>query len=251
MITIKSTREIELMREASQILVQTRQALFEMIQPGISTEALDQIADRTIRTLGGIPSFKDYEGYPNSICTSVNDVVIHGIPSKKVILKEGDIISIDIGVNVKGYHADSAFTYPVGKISDEAQTLLDITEKALYIGIEQAFPGNHVSNIGHAIEQYIKPYGYGIVETFTGHGIGKDLHEAPQVLNYGPKNQGPKLKPGMTICIEPMVNLGTKDVQVLQDGWTVVTKDKRLSAHFEHMVLITEDGCEIMTTLKE
>ncbi len=251
MITIKSTREIELMREASQILVQTRQALFEMIQPGISTEALDQIADRTIRTLGGIPSFKDYEGYPKSICTSVNDVVIHGIPSKKVILKEGDIISIDIGVNVKGYHADSAFTYPVGKISDEAQTLLDITEKALYIGIEQAFPGNHVSNIGHAIEQYIKPYGYGIVETFTGHGIGKDLHEAPQVLNYGPKNQGPKLKPGMTICIEPMVNLGTKDVQVLQDGWTVVTKDKRLSAHFEHMVLITEDGCEIMTTLKE
>jgi len=251
MITIKSTREIELMREASQILVQTRQVLFEMIQPGISTEALDQIADRTIRTLGGIPSFKDYEGYPKSICTSVNDVVIHGIPSKKVILKEGDIISIDIGVNVKGYHADSAFTYPVGKISDEAQTLLDITEKALYIGIEQAFPGNHVSNIGHAIEQYIKPYGYGIVETFTGHGIGKDLHEAPQVLNYGPKNQGPKLKPGMTICIEPMVNLGTKDVQVLQDGWTVVTKDKRLSAHFEHMVLITEDGCEIMTTLKE
>ena len=251
MITIKSTREIELMREASQILVQTRQALFEMIQPGISTEALDQIADRTIRTLGGIPSFKDYEGYPKSICTSVNEVVIHGIPSKKVFLKEGDIISIDIGVNVKGYHADSAFTYPVGKISDEAQTLLDITEKALYIGIEQAFPGNHVSNIGHAIEQYIKPYGYGIVETFTGHGIGKDLHEAPQVLNYGPKNQGPKLKPGMTICIEPMVNLGTKDVQVLQDGWTVVTKDKRLSAHFEHMVLITEDGCEIMTTLKE
>ena len=251
MITIKSTREIELMREASQILVQTRQALFEMIQPGVSTEALDQIADHTIRTLGGIPSFKDYEGYPKSICTSVNEVVIHGIPSKKVFLKEGDIISIDIGVNVKGYHADSAFTYPVGKISDEAQTLLDITEKALYIGIEQAFPGNHVSNIGHAIEQYIKPYGYGIVETFTGHGIGKDLHEAPQVLNYGPKNQGPKLKPGMTICIEPMVNLGTKDVQVLQDGWTVVTKDKRLSAHFEHMVLITEDGCEIMTTLKE
>ncbi len=251
MITIKSTREIELMREASQILVQTRQALFEMIQPGVSTEALDQIADHTIRTLGGIPSFKDYEGYPKSICTSVNDVVIHGIPSKKVILKEGDIISIDIGVNVKGYHADSAFTYPVGKISNEAQALLDITEKALYIGIEQAFPGNHVSNIGHAIEQYIKPYGYGIVETFTGHGIGKDLHEAPQVLNYGPKNQGPKLKPGMTICIEPMVNLGTKDVQVLQDGWTVVTKDKRLSAHFEHMVLITKDGCEIMTTLKE
>ena len=251
MITIKSSREIKLMQEASQILVQARQALFKMIQPGISTEALDQKADTVIRSLGGIPSFKNYEGYPKSICTSVNEVVIHGIPSSKIILKEGDIISIDIGVNVKGYHADSAFTYAVGNISSEAKQLLEITEKALYIGIEEAKPGNYVSNIGHAIETFIKPYGYGIVETFTGHGIGKELHEAPQVLNYGPKNQGPKLKPGMTICIEPMVNLGTKDVQVLKDGWTVVTKDKRLSAHFEHMVLITEDGCEIMTTLKE
>ena len=251
MITIKSAREIKLMQEASQILVQARQALFKMIQPGVSTEALDQHADTVITSLGGIPSFKDYEGYPKSICTSVNEVVIHGIPSSKIILKEGDIISIDIGVNVKGYHADSAFTYAVGNISSEAKQLLEITEKALYIGIEEAKPGNYVSNIGHAIETFIKPYGYGIVETFTGHGIGKELHEAPQVLNYGPKNQGPKLKPGMTICIEPMVNLGTKDVQVLKDGWTVVTKDKRLSAHFEHMVLITEDGCEIMTTLKE
>jgi methionyl aminopeptidase len=251
MITIKSSREIKLMQEASQILVQARQALFKMIQPGISTEALDQHADTVIRSLGGIPSFKNYEGYPKSICTSVNEVVIHGIPSSKIILKEGDIISIDIGVNVKGYHADSAFTYAVGNISSEAKQLLEITEKALYIGIEEAKPGNYVSNIGHAIETFIKPYGYGIVETFTGHGIGNELHEAPQVLNYGPKNQGPKLKPGMTICIEPMVNLGTKDVQVLKDGWTVVTKDKRLSAHFEHMVLITEEGCEIMTTLKE
>lgn len=251
MISIKSAREIKLMQQASQILVQARQALFKMIQPGISTEVLNQQADTVIRSLGGIPSFKDYEGYPKSICTSVNEVVIHGIPSSKVILKEGDIISIDIGVNVKGYHADSAFTYAVGNISSEAKQLLEITEKALYIGIEEAKPGNYVSNIGHAIETFIKPYGYGIVETFTGHGIGKELHEAPQVLNYGPKNQGPKLKPGMTICIEPMVNLGTKDVQVLKDGWTVVTKDKSLSAHFEHMVLITEDGCEIMTTLKE
>jgi methionyl aminopeptidase len=251
MISIKSDREIQLMQEASQILVQTRQALIKMIQPGVTTEALDQHADQWIRSLGGIPSFKDYEGYPKSICTSVNEVVIHGIPSKKAILKDGDIISIDIGVNVKGYHADSAFTYAVGNISQEAKTLLMVTEQALSIGIEQAKPGNYVSNIGHAIEQFIKPYGYGIVETFTGHGIGKALHEAPQVLNYGPKNEGPKLKPGMTICIEPMVNLGTKEVQVLKDGWTVVTKDKRLSAHFEHMVLITESGCEIMTTLKE
>jgi methionyl aminopeptidase len=251
MITIKSSREIALMKEASQILVKARQALFEKIQPGISTEALDQNADKIIRDLGGIPSFKDYEGYPKSICTSVNEVVIHGIPSQKVILKDGDIISIDIGVNVKGYHADSAFTYAVGNISKDAKQLLEITEKALYIGIQEAKPGNYVSNIGHAIENFIKPYGYGIVETFTGHGIGKELHEAPQVLNYGPKNQGPKLKPGMTICIEPMINLGTKDVKVLSDGWTVVTEDKSLSAHFEHMILITEDGCEIMTTQKE
>lgn len=251
MITIKSSREIALMKEASQILVRARQALFEKIQPGISTEALDQHADTIIRDLGGIPSFKDYEGYPKSICTSVNEVVIHGIPSQKVILKDGDIISIDIGVNVKGYHADSAFTYPVGNISKDAKQLLEITEKALYIAIQEAKPGNYVSNIGHAIENFIKPYGYGIVETFTGHGIGKALHEAPQVLNYGPKNQGPKLKPGMTICIEPMINLGTKDVRVLSDGWTVVTEDKSLSAHFEHMILITEDGCEIMTTKKE
>lgn len=251
MITIKSSREIALMKEASQILVKARQALFEKIQPGISTEALDQHADKIIRDLGGIPSFKDYEGYPKSICTSVNEVVIHGIPSEKIILKDGDIISIDIGVNVKGYHADSAFTYAVGNISKDATQLLEITEKALYIGIQEARPGNYVSNIGHAIENFIKPYGYGIVETFTGHGIGKELHEAPQVLNYGPKNQGPKLKPGMTICIEPMINLGTKDVKVLSDGWTVVTEDKSLSAHFEHMILITEDGCEIMTTQKE
>jgi len=251
MITIKSSREIALMKEASQILVKARQALFEKIQPGISTEALDQHADKIIRDLGGIPSFKDYEGYPKSICTSVNEVVIHGIPSQKVILKDGDIISIDIGVNVKGYHADSAFTYAVGNISKDAKQLLEITEKALYIGIDEARPGNYVSNIGHAIEHFIKPYGYGIVETFTGHDIGKELHEAPQVLNYGPKNQGPKLKPGMTICIEPMINLGTKDVKVLSDGWTVVTEDQSLSAHFEHMILITEDGCEIMTTQKE
>ena len=251
MITIKSPREIALMREASQILITARQALFEKIQPGISTEALDQHADKIIRELGGIPSFNNYEGYPKSICTSVNEVVIHGIPSEKVILKDGDIISIDIGVNVKGYHADSAYTYAVGNISKDATQLLEITEKALYIGINEARPGNYVSNIGHAIENFIKPYGYGIVETFTGHGIGKELHEAPQVLNYGPKNQGPKLKPGMTICIEPMINLGTKDVKVLSDGWTVVTEDKSLSAHFEHMILITEDGCEIMTTKKE
>ena len=251
MISIKSEYEINMMREASKILVETREALREIIKPGVSTELLNQRADEIIRNLGGNPSFKDYEGYPKSICASVNHVVIHGIPNKKTVLKEGDIISIDLGVTYKGYHADSAATFPVGNISKEKTQLLKVTEEALYKGIEKAIPGNRVSDISHAIESYIKPYGYGIVEAFTGHGIGRDLHEEPQVLNYGPPNQGPVLRPGMTICIEPMVNLGTKHVKVLSDGWTVVTEDRLPSAHAEHMILITEDGHEIMTTKKE
>ena len=251
MISIKSEYELTLMREASNILVKTRQALLEMIHPGISTEALDKRAEEMIRSLGGTPSFKGYEGYPGSICASKNHVVIHGIPSKKEILKDGDIISIDLGVTYKGYHADSAMTFKVGTISKEKELLLKVTEEALYKGIEKAVPGNRVSDISHAIESHIKPYGFGIVETFTGHGIGRNLHEEPQVLNYGPPNQGPILKPGMTICIEPMVNLGTKNVHVLKDGWTVVTDDKQPSAHFEHMILITESGHEIMTKPKE
>jgi methionyl aminopeptidase len=251
MISIKSKREIELMKQASFILVKAREALHDMIKPGISTEALDARADEIIRSLGGIPAFKDYEGYPKSICTSINEEVIHGIPSAKKILKDGDIISIDIGVNYKGYYADAAVTYPVGEISSELKRLLEVTETALYKGIENAKPGNRVSDISHAIESYIRPYGYGIVESFTGHGIGRSLHEEPQVLNYGKPNQGPILKPGMTICIEPMVNIKSHEVNVLKDGWTVVTKDLKHSAHFEHMIVITEDGNEILTHIKE
>lgn len=251
MISIKSEYEIKMMRKASEILVETREALREMIIPGVSTEVLDARADEIIRSHGATPSFKNYEGYPKSICASVNHVVIHGIPSKKTILKSGDIISIDIGVTYKGYHADSAQTFPVGNISKEKAQLLKVTEEALYKGIEKAVPNNRVSDISHAIESHIKPYGYGIVETFTGHGIGRELHEEPQVLNYGPPNRGALLRPGMTICIEPMVNIGTKHVNVLKDGWTVITKDKKPSAHAEHMILITEDGHEIMTTKKE
>lgn len=251
MISIKSEHEINMMRKASEILIETREALRDMIKPGISTHALDVRAEEIIKSYGAKPSFKNYEGYPGSICASINHVVIHGIPSKKEVLKEGDIISIDLGVLYKGYHADSAATFPVGSISKEKEQLLKVTEEALYKGIEQAFPGNHVSDISHAIESYIQPYGYGIVETFTGHGIGRELHEEPQVLNYGPKGEGPILRPGMTICIEPMVNLGTKEVKVLGDGWTVVTTDKKASAHSEHMILITENGHEIMTKKKE
>lgn len=235
------------MRKAGRILDQTRKMLEEHIRPGISTQQLDELAENYIVHLGAIPSFKDYHGFPGSICTSVNEVVVHGIPSTKKFLNEGDIITLDFGVLYKGYHADSATTYPVGKISPEIQQLLDVTEKSLYVGLEQAKPGNRVSDISHAIESYVKPYGYGIVEEFTGHGIGRELHEEPFVPNFGKPNQGPLLKPGMTFCVEPMINLGTKHVRVLSDNWTTITTDHKPSAHFEHMIVITETGYEILT----
>ena len=247
MIQIKSKREIELMREAGRILELTRQMLEEHIKPGISTHQLDQLAENFISNLGATPSFKGYHGFPGSICASINEVVVHGIPSKKEILKEGDIITLDFGVNYKGYHADSATTYPVGEIKPEIQQLLDVTKKSLYVGLEQAKPGNRVSDISHAIESFVKPYGYGIVEEFTGHGIGRDLHEEPFVPNFGKPNQGPILKPGMTFCVEPMINLGTKRVKVLTDNWTTITVDRKPSAHFEQMIVITETGYEILT----
>ncbi len=247
LIQIKSQREIELMREAGRILEQTRQMLIEHIKPGISTHHLDQLAENFISHLGATPSFKGYNGFPGSICASINEVVVHGIPSKKKILQEGDIITLDFGVNYKGYHADSATTYPVGEIKPEIQQLLDVTEKSLYVGLEQAKPGNRVSDISHAIESFVKPYGYGIVEEFTGHGIGRDLHEEPFVPNFGQPNQGPILKPGMTFCVEPMINLGTKRVKVLTDNWTTITVDHKPSAHFEQMIVITETGYEILT----
>ena len=251
MIYIKSKREIELMREAGRILDLTRTMLEDYIKPGVTTLQLDTLAENYIKSLGAIPSFKGYHGFPGSICTSINEVVVHGIPSNKQVLKEGDIITLDFGVNYKGYHADSATTYPVGKVSPEIEKLLDITEKSLYIGLEQAKPGNHVSDISHAIETYVKPFGYGIVEDFTGHGIGRSLHEDPFVPNIGQPKQGPVLKPGMTFCVEPMVNLGTKRVKILSDNWTTVTVDRKPSAHFEHMIVITETGYEILTTAKK
>lgn len=251
MIYIKSKREIELMREAGRILDLTRTMLEDYIKPGVTTLQLDTLAENYIISLGAIPSFKGYHGFPGSICTSINEVVVHGIPSDKQVLKEGDIITLDFGVNYKGYHADSATTYPVGKVSPEIEKLLDITEKSLYIGLEQAKPGNHVSDISHAIETYVKPFGYGIVEDFTGHGIGRSLHEDPFVPNIGQPKQGPVLKPGMTFCVEPMVNLGTKRVKILSDNWTTVTVDRKPSAHFEHMIVITETGYEILTTAKK
>lgn len=249
MIQIKSQREIELMRQAGNILEKTRKMLEEYIKPGVSTYQLDELAKNFIINLGATPSFLGYHGFPGSICTSVNEVVVHGIPSKKKILKEGDIITLDFGVNYKGYHADSATTYAVGEISDELKKLLKVTEEALYVGLEKAKPGNRVSDISHAIESFVKPYGYGIVEEFTGHGIGRSLHEEPYVPNFGKPNMGPELKAGMTFCVEPMVNIGTKEVRVLNDNWTTVTKDRKHSAHFEHMIVITEKGYEILTKI--
>ncbi|MDY0294504.1 MAG: type I methionyl aminopeptidase [Acholeplasmataceae bacterium] len=251
MIQIKSQREIELMREAGRILDLTRKMLEEHVKPGITTLQLDTLAETFIRNLGATPSFKGYHGFPGSICTSINEVVVHGIPSTKHVLKEGDIITLDFGVNYKGYHADSATTYPIGKVTPDIEKLLEVTEKSLYVGLEQAKPGNHVSDISHAIETYVKPFGYGIVEEFTGHGIGRSLHEDPYVPNFGKPNQGPILKPGMTFCVEPMVNLGTKRVKVLSDNWTTVTTDRKPSAHFEHMIVITDTGYEILTIAKK
>ena len=247
MIQIKSQREIELMRKAGDILDQTRKHLEKHIKPGITTHQLDQLAEAHIISLGASPSFKGYHGFPGSICTSVNEVVVHGIPSKRKVLKDGDIVTLDFGVNYKGYHADSATTYPVGHISDAVKKLLEITEKALYVGLEQAKPGQHVSDISAAIEAFVKTHGYGIVEEFTGHGIGRELHEEPYVPNFGKAGLGPILKPGMTFCVEPMVNLGTKHVRVLADNWTTITTDHKPSAHFEHMVVITDTGYEILT----
>ncbi len=249
MITIKSDREISLMREAGRMVALTREEVKKHIKPGMDTKTLDRIAEDYILSLGGIPSFKDYNGFPGSVCLSVNEVVVHGIPSKKVILKEGDLVSLDIGVLYKGYHGDSAWTFPVGSISEENQQLLDVTLQSLYEGLKQIKPGNRVSDISHAIETYVKPFGYGIVEEFTGHGIGSKLHEDPYVPNFGKPGTGPVLKKGMTLCVEPMVNIGIKRVVVLKDNWTTVTADRKNSAHFEHMIVVTEDGCEILTEL--
>lgn len=251
MITIKSAREIECLREAGRIVALTHQELKKHLHPGISTLELDEIAEKTIRSYGATPSFKGYGGFPGSICASINEVVVHGIPKKNIILKDGDIIALDIGACYKGYHGDSAWSYPVGNVSEEALKLLEDTEKSLYAGLSMVKPGNRLTDISHAIEEYLKPMGYGIVEEYTGHGVGSHLHEDPMIPNYGEAGKGPVLKAGMVLAIEPMVNLGTKRVRVLKDNWTAVTLDKKKSAHFEHTIVITNDGYEILTTLNK
>ncbi|MEK4027315.1 MULTISPECIES: type I methionyl aminopeptidase [Bacillaceae] len=246
MIICKTPREIEIMREAGRIVALTHKELQRFISPGISTKQLDEIAEKFIRQHNAIPSFKGYNGFRGSICTSVNEELVHGIPGDRV-LKEGDVISLDIGANYRGYHGDSAWTYPVGNVSSDVQQLLKVTEESLFIGLEEAKPGERLSNISHAIQTYVESYGFSIVREYVGHGIGQNLHEDPQIPHYGPPGKGPKLKPGMVLAIEPMVNAGSRYVKTLGDNWTVVTQDGKMCAHFEHTVAITETGFEILT----
>jgi methionyl aminopeptidase len=224
----------------------THQELKKAIQPGITTKELDRIAEKVIRGFGATPSFKGYNGFPGSICTSVNDELVHGIPGSRV-LNEGDIISLDIGACYDGYHGDSAWTYGVGEISPEAERLLTVTEESLYKGLEQAKPGARLGDISHAIQKHAEDAGFSIVREYVGHGIGQNLHEAPSIPNYGLPGKGPRLKPGMTLAIEPMVNAGKRFVRTLADNWTVVTTDGSLCAHFEHTIAITDEGHEILT----
>lgn len=249
MVTIKSPREINVMKEAGKIVALAHQTVKAMVQPGISTYEIDQAVEEVIRKHGATPSFKGYGGFPGSACTSVNEQVVHGIPSKHVVLQEGDIISVDIGAYYKGYHGDSAWTYAVGRISDDARQLMNVTKASLFKGLEQAKAGNRLSDISHAIQTYAEDHGYSVVREFVGHGLGKELHEDPQIPNFGLPGKGTLLKPGMTFAIEPMINMGRKEVKVLKDNWTAVTVDGSLSAHYEHSIVITEDKPILLTTV--
>ncbi len=246
MISIKSSRDLKLMREACIISARALKLGGEAVQPGVTTGEIDRIIRRYIESMGAKPNFLGYGGFPGSACISVNDEVIHGIPGNRII-REGDIVSIDTGAVIHGFHGDNAATFGAGKISREAQALMDATRESLYEGIKMAAAGNRVGDIGAAVQRYVEMRGYSVVRQFVGHGVGTNLHEDPSVPNFGTPGRGTKLVPGMTLAIEPMVNAGTHEVSILGDGWTTVTKDGRLSAHFEHTVAITPDGPVIMT----
>jgi len=250
MIIQKSSREIMLMRAAGLITARALHAAGKAVEPGVTTLELDNIVRKTIEENGATPSFLGYSGFPASACISVNNQVIHGIPSGKTKLKSGDIVSIDVGAYIGGFHGDSAFTFPCGDISEEAKRLLTVTQESLYEGIKYAVAGNKTGDIGSAVQRYVEARGYSVVRDFTGHGVGSSLHEDPAIPNFGTPGRGPRLQPGMTIAIEPMVNAGGSGVQVLKDKWTTVTADGSLSAHFEHTVAITSDGTVILTALE-
>lgn len=246
-ITIKSAREIELMTEAGRILEIVHEEMKKALHPGMSTKDIDRIGEEVIRSYGCIPSFLNYHGYPASICVSVNDEVVHGIPSEKRIIKDGDIVSLDAGLIYKGYHSDAARTYGVGEISKEAQNLIDVTRESFFEGMKYAKEGNYLFEISAAIGRYANSHGYGVVRDLCGHGIGTALHESPEIPNYEVLRRGPKLRAGMTLAIEPMINMGTWQVDFMDDGWTVLTRDRKLSAHYENTVLITKDEPILLT----
>lgn len=251
MIILKSPNEIEYIRQACKLTADTLTQLIAVAKPGVSTLELDQFAEEYIRSHGGEPSCKGYYGYPATICASINDEVVHGIPSAKRKLKHGDIISIDLVSSVNGYHGDSCVTIPIGRVKPQVHKLLKVTEESLFKGIEQAVVGNRVGDISHAVQTYCEKFGFGVVRDFVGHGLGREMHEDPQIPNYGPAGHGPLLKPGMILCIEPMITMGTYEVEVLEDDWTAVTLDGKPAAHFEHTVVVTEDGPEILTMRDE
>ncbi|GAA4653597.1 type I methionyl aminopeptidase [Anaerocolumna aminovalerica] len=249
-VTIKSEREIELMREAGRILATVHEELKNIIQPGISTLDIDKKADELIRSYDCIPSFLNYNGFPASVCVSINEQVVHGIPNKKTFLKEGDIVSLDAGVIYKGYQSDAARTWAVGEVSEEAKKLIKVTQESFYEGIKFAKAGNHLHEISAAIQDYVESFGFSVVRDLVGHGIGTEMHEEPQIPNFRQKRRGIKLEPGMTLAIEPMVNAGRYDVYWEDDDWTVVTDDGSLSAHYENTILITDGEPEILSILK-
>ena len=249
MITRRNEKEIELLRQAGKIVALTHEHLKPFIKAGISTKELDEMAEKFILSQGAKPSFKGYGGFPGSICASINDVLVHGIPNPKHILKEGDIISVDIGANYKGYHGDSAWTYAVGEVSEEAKELMKVTEESLYKGLEQIKPGNRISDISNAIQTFVEAHGYGVPRDYTGHGVGSNLHEDPIIPNYGIPGRGPKIVSGMVMAIEPMVTLGDYHTKTLLDDWTVKTIDGKITAHYEHTVVVTNEGYEILTKI--
>ena len=245
MIKIKSSSELEIMRENANILGQILDKIVDRVSPGVTTGELDEYAEDLIRGADGTPAFKNYRGFPSSLCTSINEEIVHGIPGERE-LKSGDLLSLDIGLEKKGLFADFATTIPVGKVSSKASELIKVTDKALTVGIDQVVPGNRIGDVSHSIGSFVNGNGYYVVKEFVGHGIGRDMHEDPQIPNYGEPDTGERIKDGMVFCIEPMVKLDDKKVEVLDDGWTTVTADRDLSAHFEGMVAATNDGPEVL-----
>ena len=246
MIPLKSEKDLKMLKDAGKILARIMQRLRDFIKVGVSTVEIDQLTEELIRKAGVIPAFKGYKGFPANICTSINEEIVHGIPSKRK-LKEGDIISLDLGINYEGYFSDVAITIMVGEVNSRAKKLIEVTKNALFEGIKQAYAENYLSDISYAIQSYVEKYGFSVVRQFVGHGIGRSLHEEPEIPNFGPPHHGPIIKSGMVFAIEPMVNMGTWESKILDNGWTAVTKDGLLSAHFEHTIAVTKNGPEILT----